>query len=161
MTRQALQAGNDNSAAEATATPFVEHFNESASKQIEGSSMAIIAEPPILAKPEPGHTARTVPATARPVPSIEHIITAPLHQLLTEQNAQLFDLDIPMDPNYFGCLVRTHDGRIILAMPSGRDPIEREATVRMLIADFHDLGSDDFPTCMTATTVVENGEYVL
>ncbi len=44
MTRQALQAENDNSAAGATATPSVEHFNESASKQIEGSSMTIKAE---------------------------------------------------------------------------------------------------------------------
>ncbi|MFE5544595.1 hypothetical protein ACFQ71_12335 [Streptomyces sp. NPDC056534] len=154
MTADAACAANDNSAAGATATPSVEHFNESASKQIEGSSMTIIAEPSIPAKREPGHTARTVPA-------IEHIIAAPLDQLLAEQDARIVIPDIAMPFEFFGQLVCKGNGSIILAMPAGRDQVERDAAARMLIAEFHGLNSDTFPDSMIATTTIRNGEWVL
>ncbi|MDT9689423.1 hypothetical protein Q5762_13965 [Streptomyces sp. P9(2023)] len=160
MTTDAAYAANDDSARGPALTPPVEQFNESASQQI-GKLVPIIAEPATSAKQNPGQRGTTVPATVRPVPTIEHVIAAPIDQLLDQQDAMLVELDRPMDSWFFGQLVHKRDGQIILAMPPGRSAIEQDASVRMLIAQFHGLTSDDFPSHMTTTNVIENGEYVL
>ncbi|MHC3391329.1 hypothetical protein ACLQ2E_18015 [Streptomyces lavendulocolor] len=111
----------------------------------------------------------TVPTTppgvqsnvSQPVPTIEHVIAAPLLQLLSEQNATLVDITSVKEPWFYGQLVEKGSGALILAMPVDQDPTERDAAARLLIAHFHGLAEYLFPAHMTATTVVNNGEDVL
>lgn len=152
-------AANDNGAAGATATPSVEHFNDSASKQI-GKLTVILADPALPAKQDPGQTAHTVQATGLSVPTIEHILEAPLQQLLAEQNAQIVVLDLPAEAMFFGQLIRRKDGQVILAMPAGRDSVERDVTIRMLFAELLGLSSNRFPGGMIATAI-QDGEWAL
>ncbi|MFI0825691.1 hypothetical protein ACH4Q7_14685 [Streptomyces roseolus] len=123
--------------------------------------MSILADPASPAKQNPGQTAHTVQATVRPVPTIEHVVAAPLDQLLAEQNARVAFLDLGMDIEFYGHLVCRGDGPITIAMPPGRDSLEREITIRMLLAQFHDLDTAGFPDHMTATTTIRNGKWVL
>ncbi|MEU0716804.1 hypothetical protein ABZ498_06435 [Streptomyces lavendulocolor] len=95
------------------------------------------------------------------VPTVEHVIAAPLPQLLAEQNARLVDITSVQEPWFYGQLIKKRSGALILAMPVGQDPTERDAAARLLIAHFHGLAEDLFPAHMTATTVVNNGEDVL
>ncbi|MGW6243831.1 hypothetical protein [Streptomyces roseolus] len=122
--------------------------------------MSIIADLTDSAKQIPGQTAHTVPAIVRPVLTIEHLLEAPLQQLLTEQNAQIVVLDLPIETMFFGQLIRRKDGHVILAMPAGRDSVERDVTIRMLFAEFLGLSSDHFPSSMIATAI-KDGEWAL
>ncbi|MFI6105805.1 hypothetical protein [Streptomyces sp. NPDC051310] len=97
----------------------------------------------------------------QPVPTVEHVIAAPLPQLLVEQNATLVDITSVTQSWFYGQLIEKRSGALILAMPAGQDPVERDAVARLLIAHFHGLAEDAFPASMTATTVVKNGREVL
>ncbi|MCZ0979402.1 hypothetical protein O1L60_10635 [Streptomyces diastatochromogenes] len=94
-------------------------------------------------------------------PAIEHVITAPLDELLVEQNARLVEINLT-DPEFFGAvLLRKSTGKVVLAMPAGREPIEQDCAARFLLAFHLGLPTDQFPTFITAETVtpsVETGE---
>lgn len=108
----------------------------------------------------------TTTQQARPdaKPSIDHIIGAPLAQLLAEHNARIVEITSIEDRRFFGWLVAKTSGEVILAMPAGRDVLERDCTARMLLAHLHGLPTDRFPDVIEATTitdVVKNGADVL
>lgn len=60
------------------------------------------------------------------------LMGAPLPQLLTEADAEIYDSSIT-DAKFFGCAIERKDGHIALAMPSGRDVVERDTVARILL----------------------------
>ncbi|MFE4867687.1 hypothetical protein [Streptomyces sp. NPDC056682] len=56
----------------------------------------------------------------------------PLPQLLAELDAEVYDSSIT-DETFFGAAVQRKDGHIALAMPPGRDELERDTIARMLL----------------------------
>lgn len=101
------------------------------------------------------------PATTAPLPStaqlpaltIEQVVGAPLDQLLSNQNAQIVDITSIDDDRFFGQAAVKRSGQLILAMPAGRGPAEREVAIRMLIAHVHNLEFDQWPSFMRTSEV--------
>lgn len=71
-------------------------------------------------------------ALAQPSLSPARLLGAPLPQLLTEADAEIYDSSIT-DAGFFGCAIERKDGHIALAMPSGRDEVERDTVARILL----------------------------
>lgn len=65
--------------------------------------------------------------------SSAHLLDAPLADLLAELGAELVESEID-DPAFFGGVIERR-GRLLLSMPSGRDPAERDAIARALLAE--------------------------
>lgn len=127
-------------------------------KSREGRSTLSIADATHSRQAKPG---QAVPATT---PSVDHLLGAPLPRLLTEHNAQIVEITSVDDYRFFGQLFQKRNGDVLLAMPAGRDDLERDCTVRMLLAHLNGLPTDRFPDALTATTitdVVKNGVDVL
>lgn len=98
---------------------------------------------------------------SRPALTIQQILGAPLDQLIDHQQAQVVDIHCIDDGRFYGQVFVKRSGAIILAMPAGRNPVERDVAIRMLIAHLHGLTSDLWPAHMTTTDVIENGKDVL
>jgi hypothetical protein len=71
-------------------------------------------------------------ALAQPSLSPARLLGAPLPQLLTEADAEIYDSSIT-DSSFFGCAIERKDGHIALAMPPGRDEVERDTVARILL----------------------------
>lgn len=82
------------------------------------------------------------PVLARPALSTDHLLTAPLPQLLAELDVELVDSSIT-DATFFGAFVEAPDGSRVLSMPTGRSTWERDTAARMLLAE--GLGLDAPP----------------
>lgn len=108
-------------------------------------------------------TRQATPGQAEPAttPTVNHIIGAPLAQLLTEHNASIFDVTSVTDHRFFGQLFEKTSGEIIIAMPAGQDRKVRDVAARILLAHYNDLPLGRFPNIMTVTDVVKNGVDVL
>ena len=104
-------------------------------------------------------TAPSTPTDQRQ--TVEHILGAPLDELLAEHNARIVEITSVDDPRFFGWLVEKRSGDIILAMPAGRDALERDCTVRMLLAQKDGLPLGRFPAPLAVTDVVKDGVDVL
>ncbi|MEV8548349.1 hypothetical protein AB0L04_00640 [Streptomyces glaucescens] len=81
-------------------------------------------------------------SAAQSRPSVDHLLDAPLPQLLAELDVELVDSSIT-DATFFGALVERRDGSRILSMPVGRSVFERDTAARMLLAE--GLGLDAPP----------------
>ncbi|MFF7180168.1 hypothetical protein [Streptomyces sp. NPDC008121] len=120
--------------------------------------MPIIAEVAPLAKHNPGQVARAIPAAVRPVPTVDHLLTAPLAQLIAEQGVcQVIDSSIT-DEYFCGAALVDRDGALVLHLPVGRDPRERDEAVRKLIATVHGLSEDIFTGPLTTTDITKHAE---
>lgn len=107
-------------------------------------------------------TTSTAPSTiTRPALTIEQIVSAPLDQLIAHQDLQVVDITSLDDDRFFGQVFVKNSGDIILAMPAGRDTVERDVAIRMLVAHLHGLQYDQWPAHMQTTSVIENGVGVL
>lgn len=149
MTRDAADsAANDDSARRAIQAPSVEQF-ETTAKQI-GTLMTSVRE-----------TTDTPQVNTVSLPTVDHILGAPLPQLLAEHAAQIVEVTSIDDHRFFGQLFEKRSGQVILAMPAGRTTRERDCVARMLLAHFNDLPLNRFPNLMTVTDVVKNGVDVL
>lgn len=94
--------------------------------------------------------------------TVDRLITAPLSQLLAEHNAEIVEITCVNDYRFFGWLVQKESGRVLLCMPAGRTEVERDCTVRMLLAHLDGLPLDRFPDVLTVVTdVVKDGVDVL
>jgi hypothetical protein len=74
--------------------------------------------------------------------STDRLFDAPLDELLIELRVELHRSGIT-DPGFFGALVLSGDGTLILSMPVGRSAFERDTAARMLLAE--GLGLDAPP----------------
>jgi hypothetical protein len=86
--------------------------------------------------------------------TIEQVVGAPLDQILTHQDARVVDIDLD-DDRFFGQAFLKRSGELILAMPKGRDPVERDVAIRMLVAHLHGLEYDKWPAHMQSSNVDE------
>ncbi|GAA2192772.1 hypothetical protein [Streptomyces bangladeshensis] len=76
-------------------------------------------------------------ATPAPIVSPDHLLDAPLDDLLTETGVEIVDSTIT-DADFFGAVVQHKSGRLLLAMPTGRSELEHDTVARYLLAQvFH------------------------
>ncbi|MEU6944263.1 hypothetical protein ABZ957_03310 [Streptomyces sp. NPDC046316] len=120
-----------------------------------------IADPAAQTKQSLGQTGHAIPATVRPTPTADHLLHAPLDQLLREQRVSRV-IDSSITDEYFcGAALLDGDGALVLHLPVGRDPGERDEAVRKLIAAVHHLSEDAFPGPIATTDVTKHVEGVL
>ena len=79
---------------------------------------------------------------ARSAITTDHLLDAPLPQLLAELGAALVESSIT-DAAFYGAVVQRRDGQLILSMPVGRSAFERDTVARMLLG--RALGIDSAP----------------
>jgi hypothetical protein len=91
-------------------------------------------------------------ALARPALSTDHLLDAPLDELLTELDVELVDSSIS-DAGFFGALVERRDGTRLLAMPVGRSAFERDTAARMLLAEGLGLDAPPVPAPLEVSRV--------
>lgn len=85
---------------------------------------------------------KTSAMLAPPPLTVEHLLDAPLPQLLDELGVLLADSSIT-DCSFIGAVVQRRDGQLILSMPVGRTTFERDTAARMLLCEV--LGIRDAP----------------
>lgn len=93
-------------------------------------------------------------ALERPVKSTttDHLLDAPLPQLLAELDVELVDSSIT-DRTFFGAFVERRDGKRLLSMPSGRSVFERDTAARMLLAEGLGLDAPPVPAPLAVSRV--------
>lgn len=89
---------------------------------------------------------------ARPALSTDHLLDAPLPQLLAEYGVGLVDSSIT-DPGFFGAFVVLRDGSQVLSMPTGRSDFERDTAARMLLAEGLGLEAPPVPAPLEVSRV--------
>ena len=72
-----------------------------------------------------------VPATSNDL-TVDRLFSAPLPELLAETDAVIVESSIT-DDEFFGAVTALPGGRIQLYMPAGRDAVERDHMVRVLV----------------------------
>lgn len=77
-------------------------------------------------------------------PTVDHLMDAPLAELLAECRAEIVDSSIT-DAGFFGAFVERRDGSRILSMPTGRSAFERDTAARMLLAEGLGLDAPPLP----------------
>ncbi|KOG33311.1 hypothetical protein [Streptomyces resistomycificus] len=83
-------------------------------------------------------------------PLLDHLLDAPLPQLLAELDVELVDSSIT-DRTFFGAFVEHRSGRRILSMPPGRSVFERDTAARMLLAEGLELDAPPLPAPFEVT----------
>ncbi|MFD9564394.1 hypothetical protein [Streptomyces sp. NPDC059994] len=81
--------------------------------------------------------------------SPDHLMSAPLPDLLVELDAELYDSSIT-DRTFFGCAIQRRDGHVALAMPPGRDEVERDTIARMLLGKLLGIQMAPLPRGLSA-----------
>lgn len=75
------------------------------------------------------------------IPTIDYLMSAPLAALAAAPGIRLTATEISV-PGFLGYVVKAH-GQVVLALPAGRSPFERDCMVRYLIG--HALNVDGLP----------------
>jgi hypothetical protein len=88
---------------------------------------------------------------ARPL-SPDHLLDAPLDDLLAETGAEIVDSGIT-DAGFFGAVVRRRGGQLLLTMPPGRSELEHDTVARYLLARVFDVDLPKLPTPFVTTEV--------
>lgn len=81
--------------------------------------------------------------------STDHLLSAPLPQLLAEVGAELVESSIT-DEGFTGAAV-VAEGRVLLSMPPGRPDWERDAVARALLGDVLRVPLPPLPSPYTLT----------
>lgn len=84
--------------------------------------------------------------------SPDHLLDAPLPQLLAETGVEVIDSGIP-DSGFFGAVVQRKNGDVILAMPTGRSELEHDTMARYLLAQVFDVDLPKLPAPFVTTEV--------
>ncbi|MFD5910267.1 hypothetical protein ACFWHL_16270 [Streptomyces massasporeus] len=92
------------------------------------------------------------PVLARPALSTDRLLDAPLDELLIELRVELHRSGIT-DPGFFGAFMQLGDGTLILSMPVGRSPFERDTAARMLLAEGLGLDAPPVPAPLEVSRV--------
>jgi hypothetical protein len=82
--------------------------------------------------------------------SPDHLLDAPLDDLLAETGAEIVDSQIP-DRDFFGAVVRSKNGHLLLAMPTGRSELEHDTVARYLLAQVFDVDLPKLPAPFVTT----------
>lgn len=96
--------------------------------------------------PAPTRLSETVAVSVTP----DRILDAPLDDLLAETGAEIVDSQIP-DRDFFGAVVRSKNGDLLLAMPTGRSELEHDTVARYLLAQVFDVDLPKLPAPFLTT----------
>ncbi|MBD9729194.1 hypothetical protein PV755_39675 [Streptomyces caniscabiei] len=94
-------------------------------------------------------------AISTPMPSVEHLMDAPLPVLINELGVTLIDSEIT-DREFFGAVVQRKTGELLLTMPRNRSELEHDTVARYLLAQALGVKVPDMPAPI-ATTRIDNG----
>jgi hypothetical protein len=94
----------------------------------------------------PARRAKTAAASVTP----DHILDAPLNQLLAETGVELVDSSIA-DREFFGAVVQRKNGDVLLAMPTGRSELEHDTVARYLLAQIFHVDLPKLPAPFVTT----------
>lgn len=95
-------------------------------------------------------TVRPAAPAASVTPSVDHLLDAPLEDLLAETRTEIIDSSIT-DREFFGAVVQRKSGELLLAMPTGRSELEHDTIARYLLAQVFDVDLPQLPApCVTA-----------
>lgn len=83
-------------------------------------------------------------AHAPEAPTVDHLMDAPLPQLLAELTVEIVASTIT-DVGFFGAVVQRKTGELYLSMPLGRSELEHDTIARYLIAQALDVGLPYLP----------------
>ncbi|MGW0632428.1 hypothetical protein [Streptomyces sp. NPDC002758] len=87
-------------------------------------------------------------------PSVEHVMDAPLEQLVEELHITL-DVSSITDPTFTGYVIASRD-RVVVSMPAGRTELEHDCIARYLIASAFDVdGLPPLPEPFEVTELTE------
>lgn len=95
--------------------------------------------------------------SAMPIPSVDHLMDAPLPVLMNELGVTLFDSSIT-DAEFFGAVVERKTGELILTMPSGRSELEHDTVARYLLAQALGVPVPPMSAPIVTTRVDDNGD---
>jgi hypothetical protein len=84
--------------------------------------------------------------------SADHLLDAPLPQLLAELGAEILDSDIT-DADFFGAAVLPRGGDLYLSMPTGRSELEHDTVARYLLAQVFDVDLPQLPEPFVTTEI--------
>ncbi|MEG8275741.1 hypothetical protein [Streptomyces sp. AHA2] len=84
--------------------------------------------------------------------SPDHLLDAPLPQLLAETGAEVVDSSIT-DREFFGAVVQHKNGDLLLAMPTGRSELEHDTIARYLLAQVFDIDLPKLPAPFVTTEI--------
>lgn len=89
--------------------------------------------------------------------TIDQVIDLPLPTLLTEVGTRIVDTEMD-DAGFFGAVVEHRaEQRVSLALPAGRDEVERDVVARFLVAVRLGLDLARFPSFLHASQVSPKG----
>lgn len=91
-------------------------------------------------------------ATAQP-PSVAHLLSAPLPQLLDETGAQIVDSSI-RDDEFLGAVAQRRNGPISIVLPAGRSCTEHDTMARYLLGKLLGSPITDLPGAQTTVAAV-------
>ena len=89
---------------------------------------------------------------ARRTITVDHLLDAPLDQLLLELDVELH-LSRITDPGFIGAVVQRRDGSLILSMPPGRPRLERDTVARAMLGQVIGLPLEPLPDPYQLTEV--------
>ena len=93
---------------------------------------------------------RAKASATRTTLSPDHLLDAPLNDLLAETGAEIVASSIP-DRDFFGAVVRRKNGDLLLAMPTGRSELEHDTVARYLLAQVFDVDLPQLPAPFLTT----------
>lgn len=76
--------------------------------------------------------------------SPDHLLDAPLPQLLAETGVEVVDSSIT-DREFFGAVIQHKNGSLLLTMPTGRSELEHDTVARYLLAQVFDVDLPKLP----------------
>ena len=85
-------------------------------------------------------------------PSADHLLDAPLDDLLAETGVEMVNSAIT-DAAFFGAVIQRTDGEFVLTMPTGRSELEHDTVARYLLAQVFDVDLPQLPTPFVTTEI--------
>lgn len=91
-------------------------------------------------------------------PSVDHLMDAPLDELLVEFGVEEVETQTIDDPAFTGYMTVGKSGRLVLATPPSRPRIEREIVVRALLGTAFGVELPDLPDPYRVSVFDDDGE---
>lgn len=95
---------------------------------------------------------------AMPRPTVDHLMDAPLDDLLAEFDVEQVEMQTIADPTFTGYMTVGKSGRLLLASPPARPTAEREITVRAMLGAALGVTLPDLPDPFRVSVFDEAGD---
>ncbi|MEV7032714.1 hypothetical protein AB0N99_21175 [Streptomyces sp. NPDC093272] len=91
-------------------------------------------------------------------PTVDHLMDAPLDQLLAEYNIEQVETRVIVDQGFTGYMTVGKSGRLVLAMPPNRSQAEREIVTRSMLGTAFGVELPDLPEPFKVSVIEADGE---